>query len=158
MAMEATTTLSADLDRRLAGLWRVIGRGGYADLSRTATSVLATLRDAGPHRITALAGAEGVAQPTMTNLVGRLERRGLVERTTDPHDARAVLVAIAPGDRTMEPARTRAAFGTAPSRTKRFVSTPGGHGWGMLNDGTDAEPSWTPLATTVLRWVRGEHA
>jgi DNA-binding MarR family transcriptional regulator len=92
--MEATTTLSADLDRRLAGLWRVIGRGGYADLSRTATSVLATLRDAGPHRITALAGAEGVAQPTMTNLVGRLERRGLVERTTDPDDARAVLVAL----------------------------------------------------------------
>ncbi|MDR6862615.1 alpha/beta hydrolase [Phycicoccus sp. 3266] len=69
-----------------------------------------------------------------------------------------LLVAIAPGDRTMEAARTRAAFATAPVRTKRFVSTPGGHGWGMLNDGTDAEPSWTPLATTVLRWVRGEPA
>lgn len=66
-----------------------------------------------------------------------------------------LLVAIAPGDRTMEPARTRAAFGTAPAGTKRFVSTPGGHGWGMLNDGTDAEPAWTPLATTVLRWVQG---
>src|SRR2546423_10215010 len=94
MAMEATATLSAELDRRLAELWRVLGRGGYADLSRTATSVLAWLRDAGPQRITALAAAEGVAQPTMTTLVDRLERRGLAERGADPADARAVRVAI----------------------------------------------------------------
>lgn len=68
-----------------------------------------------------------------------------------------LLVAIAPDDRTMEPDRTRAAFATAPAAHKRFVSAPGGHGWGMLNDGTDTEPAWTPLATTVLRWVRADY-
>ena len=86
--------LPTELDRRLASLWRVVGRGGYADLSRTATSVLAGLRDSGPQRVTALAEAEGVAQPSMTTLLGRLERRGLVERGPDPDDARAVRVAI----------------------------------------------------------------
>lgn len=92
--MESSADLPAALDRRLASLWRAVGRGGYADLSRTATSVLAALRDGGPQRVTALATAEGVAQPTMTNLVVRLERRGLVERGSDPEDARAVRVAI----------------------------------------------------------------
>jgi DNA-binding MarR family transcriptional regulator len=86
--------LPTELDRRLAGLWRTLGRVAPGELSRTATSVLACLRDAGPQRVTALAAAERVAQPTMTTLVGRLERDGLVARGSDPADARAVRVAI----------------------------------------------------------------
>jgi DNA-binding MarR family transcriptional regulator len=90
-----TLTLAEALDARLAPLWRMLGRGGGGEgLSRTTLSVLATLRDGGPHRVTQLADAEGVAQPTMTTLVIRLERLGLVERRPDPDDARAVLVAI----------------------------------------------------------------
>ena len=40
--------------------------------------------DTGPRRITDLAEAEAVAQPTITTLVGRLERDGLVRRAPDP--------------------------------------------------------------------------
>ena len=87
-------TLAAELDSRLIALWRTVGRTGRRDLSRTAGSVLATLRDGGPQRVTALAQAEFVAQPTMTTLLSRLERDGLVERRSDPADARAVLVTI----------------------------------------------------------------
>jgi DNA-binding MarR family transcriptional regulator len=90
----AAPTLAGDLDARLIALWRQIGRVQRHELSRTAASLLATLRDRGPQRITALAEAEAVAQPTMTTLVGRLERAGLVERSADPVDARAVLVTI----------------------------------------------------------------
>ena len=89
MAME---TLADELDKRLTALWHVLGRRGKRELSRTAASVLATLRDIGPRRITELAESEGIAQPTVTTLVGRLERDGLVERRPDPADARAVLV------------------------------------------------------------------
>jgi DNA-binding MarR family transcriptional regulator len=104
--MERVADLPAALDLRLASLWRTLGRGGYGDLSRTATSVLAGLRDAGPQRITALAEAEGVAQPSMTALVARLERRGLVARGSDPDDARAVRVAITePGRERLEARR-----------------------------------------------------
>ena len=84
--------LADELDHRLTALWHVLGRRGKRDLSRTATSVLATLRDTGPRRITELAESEGIAQPTVTTLVGRLERDGLVQRAPDPDDARAVRV------------------------------------------------------------------
>src|SRR3954452_7309782 len=90
--MATATTLGLELDARLSRLWRGIGRygKGVGELSRTAASVLAQLRDGGPQRITALAAAEALAQPTITTLVGRLERAGLVERIPDPDDARAV--------------------------------------------------------------------
>ena len=84
--------LADELDQRLTALWHVLGRRGKRDLSRTAASVLATLRDLGPRRITELAESEAIAQPTVTTLVGRLERDGFVERRPDPADARAVLV------------------------------------------------------------------
>ena len=92
----AAPTLASELDAPLIALWKAIGRVPRHDLSRTAASVLAALRDHGPQRITALAASEAVAQPTMTTLVGRLERDGLVRRGGDPGDARAVLVTITP--------------------------------------------------------------
>jgi DNA-binding MarR family transcriptional regulator len=70
-------------------LWRHVG----ADLSRTEAGVLSTL-SGGRRRITELAELEGLAQPTVTVLVGRLEGRGLVSRERDASDGRAVLVDI----------------------------------------------------------------
>src|SRR3954452_9505827 len=90
----ASPTLASELDARLIALWRTVGRFGRQDLSRTAASVLAALRDGGPQRATALAIAESVAQPSMTTLLSRLERAGLVARRPDPADSRAVLVRI----------------------------------------------------------------
>jgi DNA-binding MarR family transcriptional regulator len=89
-----TAHLATELERRLAGLWSAVLRPSSQELSRTATSVLARLRDGGPQRITDLAGAEAVAQPTMTTLVKRLERTGLVDRRADAADGRAVLIAV----------------------------------------------------------------
>src|SRR5580658_3238549 len=62
--------------------------------SLTSRNVLAALAVEGPSRLTALATATGIAQPAMTQLVGRMEREGLVARLIDPEDARATLVAI----------------------------------------------------------------
>jgi DNA-binding MarR family transcriptional regulator len=90
--MQIATSLAAELDARLLRLYWLVGRDAGRDLSRTASSVLATLRDGGPKRITELAASEAIAQPSVTTLVGRLERDGLVHRAPDPADARAVLV------------------------------------------------------------------
>ena len=63
-------------------------------LSTAASSALARLGREGPHRLTDLARAEGVSQPNMTQLVTRMERAGLVRRSTDSTDGRGVLVAV----------------------------------------------------------------
>ena len=84
--------LADELDARLTALYRMLRRGSGPQMSRTAASVLAILRDIGPRRITALAELEAVTQPTITTLVGRLERDGFVQRAPDPDDARAVRV------------------------------------------------------------------
>ncbi|MEU9345391.1 MarR family transcriptional regulator [Streptomyces sp. NPDC048278] len=63
-------------------------------LSTAASSALARLGREGPLRLTELARAEGVSQPGTTQLVGRLERAGLVARHTDSTDGRGVLVKI----------------------------------------------------------------
>jgi DNA-binding MarR family transcriptional regulator len=90
----ATDSFVEDLEVELVRLAHSLLRTAKPELSRTSTSVLALLRDAGPQRITELAAREAVAQPSMTSLVSRLERDRLVERREDRADRRAVLVAI----------------------------------------------------------------
>jgi DNA-binding MarR family transcriptional regulator len=63
-------------------------------LSLTAVSTLSALDRRGPQRISELAGMQGVAQPSMTVLIGSLEQAGLVARRPDPSDGRAVLVSL----------------------------------------------------------------
>lgn len=77
------------------------------DMSFTTASTLARLEREGPARLTALAAVEGVAQPSMTQLVQRLERRGLVRRVDDPADGRVTLVAIADAGRELLAERRR---------------------------------------------------
>jgi DNA-binding MarR family transcriptional regulator len=63
-------------------------------ISLSAAGTLAALESSGPSRLTDLASREGITQPSMTAMVSRLERQGLVERRHDPSDGRIVLVAI----------------------------------------------------------------
>ncbi|MGZ4277577.1 MAG: MarR family winged helix-turn-helix transcriptional regulator, partial [Solirubrobacteraceae bacterium] len=80
------------------------------ELSRTAASVLARVRDEGPQRVTDLATSESVAQPSMTTLVARLVGQGLVTRDPDPDDARAVRVSLTdPGREALARRSTRRA-------------------------------------------------
>lgn len=95
VTIEMADQLARHLDRRVARLTRLLrGEGAAAGLSVTALQLLARLDDGGPQRVTDLAAAELVAQPTMTALVGRLEARGLVTREHTPEDRRAVLVCL----------------------------------------------------------------
>lgn len=63
-------------------------------MSLAQARALATLRDAGPQRVTDLADLEHVAQPTMSALVARMERAGWVRRGVDEVDRRAVVVVL----------------------------------------------------------------
>jgi DNA-binding MarR family transcriptional regulator len=88
-------------------LTRLLVRQVPPDVSRTEAGVLRTLTDQ-PRRITELAELEGLAQPTMTLLVQRLEQRGWVERTRHSDDGRVVLVSLTDaGSTTLEAFRNQ---------------------------------------------------
>jgi DNA-binding MarR family transcriptional regulator len=76
----------------MAALTRV---GAAYDLSLTQLRVLGILRDRTP-RMAELADFLGLEKSTMSGLVDRAERRGLLVRGRDTGDARAVIVAMTP--------------------------------------------------------------
>jgi DNA-binding MarR family transcriptional regulator len=63
------------------------------EISRTEMEVLSILTE-GPRRITELTDLEGIAQPTMTLLVKRLQEKGWAKREGLPDDGRVVLVSL----------------------------------------------------------------
>jgi DNA-binding MarR family transcriptional regulator len=64
-----------------------------SEISRTEMEVLSILME-GPRRITELTALEGIAQPTMTLLVKRLQEKGWVQREGLPDDGRVVMVSL----------------------------------------------------------------
>jgi DNA-binding MarR family transcriptional regulator len=85
--------VSHELLPQAALLTRLVFRELGGDLSRSEVGLLRTLSE-GPRRITELAELEGLAQPTMTILIKRLEQQGLVKRERRSEDGRIVLVDI----------------------------------------------------------------
>lgn len=79
----------------LYGLMVAMVREAPREVSLTAAATMATLERTGARRITDLAALEGVTQPSMTALVGTLERSGFVERRRAA-DQRVVLVSLTP--------------------------------------------------------------
>ena len=63
-------------------------------LTPTDVWIVEVLAERGPMRLTALAAWQGVDKSTVTPQVRRLERAGLVVRTADPQDGRAVLLSL----------------------------------------------------------------
>ncbi|GAA1550944.1 MarR family transcriptional regulator [Kribbella hippodromi] len=63
-------------------------------LPHAAMRVLGRLDELGEARISELAKADRCSQPTMSNLVQRLEEQGWVRRTADPADSRASLISL----------------------------------------------------------------
>jgi DNA-binding MarR family transcriptional regulator len=85
--------VSSRLLPRATLLGRLLIRQLPTEMSRSEAGVLNALC-AGPRRITDLAELEGLAQPTMTLLVQRLEQQGLAARDRHADDGRVVLVSL----------------------------------------------------------------
>jgi DNA-binding MarR family transcriptional regulator len=85
--------VSSHLLQRASLVTRLLVRRSGHEFSRTEAGVLSTLT-AGSRRITELAELEGLAQPSMTLLVRRLEERGWVTRDRQPDDGRVVVISI----------------------------------------------------------------
>jgi DNA-binding MarR family transcriptional regulator len=72
---------------------------GKLDLSPSEINALANLADGHSRTVSALGATVGTRPATLTGILDRLERRGLVTRGTKPHDRRAVLIQLTPAGR-----------------------------------------------------------
>ena len=88
--------LGADLLAVVARINRLANQRVRMPIPFAQARLLSTIEDQGEARISDLAALDHCSQPTMTTQVRRLEDAGMVTRTPDPPDARAVLIRITP--------------------------------------------------------------
>ncbi|MCZ0998541.1 MarR family winged helix-turn-helix transcriptional regulator [Streptomyces mirabilis] len=104
---EGPREVAAALNQLTIGMARYL-LSDRQDMSLTTAGALSRMEREGPVRLTALAAAEGIAQPSMTVLVQRLEAQGLATRVGHPEDGRVRLVAITDAGRELMVERRRA--------------------------------------------------
>ena len=90
----ASPALGSELLSVIARLNRLATQRIRLPLPWAQARLLGTIGDQGEARISDLAELDHCSQPTMTTQVRRLEDAGLVARTPDPDDARAVRIRI----------------------------------------------------------------
>src|SRR3984893_18088169 len=118
-AKEAVAGLGADLLAVVARLNRYATQRIQMQLAAAQADLLSTSDAHGEARICDLAAVDHCSQPTMTTQVRRLEDAGLVARTVDPGDARAVRIRITPeGMRTLSRVRADPAAAIEPQLDK----------------------------------------
>ena len=89
-------------------LRRVRGEDVASGLSASRLSALSVVVFSGPITVGDLAAAEQVSAPTISRMLGEMERDGLVRRAADPADGRVQLIhATASGRRLLEEGRRR---------------------------------------------------
>lgn len=91
-----SSPLGADLLAMVARINRLANQRIRMPIPFAQARLLSTIEDQGEARISDLATLDHCSQPTMTTQVRRLEDAGMVTRTIDPKDARAVLIRITP--------------------------------------------------------------
>lgn len=113
--LEGAQGLGADLLAVVARLNRLATQRIQMPLPAAQARLLSTIEAHGEARIGDLAAVDHCSQPTMTTQVRRLEEAGLVTRTVDPGDARAVRICItADGKRTLNAVRADRAAAIEP--------------------------------------------
>ena len=88
--------MAARLRLSATRLARRLRQESGAGLTSSQLSALAVIERHGPLTLGALAEHEGVAPPSITRVVGRMEDDGLVVRQTDPDDRRVARVTVSP--------------------------------------------------------------
>lgn len=92
--MVATGELAGELRLAVTRTARRLRQEAGGPLSPTLTAALSTVAKHGPLKVSELADREGVARPTATKVVARLEEASYVKRSGDVFDGRSVVVEI----------------------------------------------------------------
>lgn len=132
------------------------------------TAAVAWARGHGARRVTLVGGSVGgivvlhaaasirPAVDAVVNLSGELTWSGLDSLPAARTLSMPILYAVAPDDRYVTVADMRRIYQATPSRTKRLVQVPSGHGWDMLTP--PSRSGWTPLAGQVAAFIQGRRS
>ena len=111
--------LAVELLVTSARFTRLAARETPTAMPRALWRALAQLEDLGPTRVSDLAAADRVSQPTATAVVQKLVEGGWVQRCPDPTDARAVRITITEAGRdALAQTREAAADALTPRLTR----------------------------------------
>lgn len=91
---DAQTELASRLRLAVGRLNRRIRIDGQEAVPPLQLSALVTVEQHGPLRLSELARREAVSAPTMSRVLAALDEQGLVERATDPDDARCTQITL----------------------------------------------------------------
>ena len=120
------------------------------ELTRTQSSVLATVGRGGPLRLSELAETEGLNPTMLSRIVGKLEQAGLLHRSPDPDDGRAARVELTTEGNELN-RRQRAE--RTQLLTDRLAALPGARATELLA----ALPALESLAYELAELRAGEH-
>ncbi|MDO6414670.1 MarR family transcriptional regulator [Sphingomonas sp. BIUV-7] len=117
--MDAITISESDEARIVRAVLRLARRlrrsSASAALTGSGLALLAGLHRDGPMSAAALASGEGLQPQSLSRLLARLERDGLIDRPVDPLDRRRQVIAITRAG--------RAALNDAMALRRRWLST-----------------------------------
>ncbi|WP_308166360.1 MarR family winged helix-turn-helix transcriptional regulator [Nocardia albiluteola] len=123
-----------DIMVTMAQITRVTRTLREDDLPHAMLRAMSVLDERGALRVSEFARIDGCSQPTATTLLGRMATAGLVSRTTDPGDSRAVVVELTPAGREQLAASRRAIGATLTERLPGFDADRLAHLSGELTD------------------------
>ena len=90
------TEIAAQLRIAIARAARGLRQQAGSELTPSQASVLATVARHGPLTPSELAERERISRPTITRLIAKLDRKGLVAFIPDPADGRSYRVTVSP--------------------------------------------------------------
>ena len=93
-AATGSSDVAARLRLAVARLQRIVRQQAMGGLNLAEGSCLAIIDHHGPMPLSDVASRENLSAPTVTKIVVRMERQGLIERLADPADRRVSLVAV----------------------------------------------------------------
>lgn len=146
-------------DTALTADWTAQVKAGI-DYSRGRGAMTVTLVGASLGGVVSLGVGEKAGADAIVNLSGPSTWEGVPDALTAAKATTVpLLVSASSADAGIDAAGLEAAVAASPSAHKRFVPMPGqAHGWSGISDGMSIDPVFTPLATTVLEWIKGSYA
>ena len=110
------------LDRYVSRSWRMLPATSQCTLTYTEFDYLETLYELKSTRLSDFAEIMCVSKPTASNMINRLERKGLVTRSACPKDGRAVNLSLSQKGQNFL-GRDRKLFGTFIAEVFNCLST-----------------------------------